>query len=111
MSGPIVIKRHDTRPIRTLTVVEQDPAAAVGVSRPVDLTNATQAKLVGLSTSPTILAFTNRTLGVVTWTPTAGETATAGTFQMEIEITWSDGGIETYPNDGYFTITIFPDLG
>lgn len=116
MPGSITTKQHDTRPIRTLALVEQNPGAAVGVTRPVDLTNATTAKLLAKNTGngdtfSSILVFTSRVTGVLTWTPVAGDTDTSGTYQAEVEITWNDGGIETYPNDGYFIISIIPDQG
>lgn len=116
MALVITTKQHDTRPIRTITLVEQNPSAAAGVLRAVDLTNATQAKMLAKntgtgSTISSILAFTSRLTGVLTWTPIAGDTASPGTYQAEVEITWSDGGIETYPNDGYFTISIVADVG
>lgn len=44
----------------------------------------------------------------VTFTLTAAETATAGTYQVEIECM---PGPVTYPSDGYEVLRIVPDLG
>lgn len=49
--------------------------------------------------------------GVVGFAFTSAQTANAGTFWGEFEITYSDGKIETYPNNGYLSINIKPDLG
>lgn len=48
--------------------------------------------------------------GEVQYDWVAADTVNAGTFSAEIEITFSDGKIETFPNDGYFTITITAEL-
>jgi hypothetical protein len=40
-----------------------------------------------------------------------GETDTAGTYRAEFEATYLDGRKQTYPNDGYISIEILPDLG
>jgi hypothetical protein len=110
------MKQHDTRPLRSLYLTETDPADA-SLTRAVDLTNASSAKLLAKLASPatswsSVLAFSSpRTSGVVVYTPVAGDTAVIGQFQAEVEITWSDGGVETYPNDGYITLNIVADLG
>jgi len=39
-----------------------------------------------------------------------GETDIAGTMRCEFEIIFTDDSILTVPNDGYFTITIVPEL-
>jgi hypothetical protein len=40
----------------------------------------------------------------------AGDTSDAGTYYGEIEITYGDLTVETFPNNGYFTIIIQEDL-
>ncbi len=41
----------------------------------------------------------------------ATDTDTAGSYIAEWEITYSDGTVETVPNDGYLSIQIQDDLG
>lgn len=41
---------------------------------------------------------------VYPWKP--ADTAKAGTYRAEFEITYADGAIETVPNDGYLQINI-----
>lgn len=38
-------------------------------------------------------------------------TSKAGIFNAEFEVQFSDGRVETYPNDGYLQIKIMRDLG
>lgn len=49
--------------------------------------------------------------GVVQHNWIVTETATVGLFDAEFEITWNDGGVETVPNDGYFSIEFVDDIG
>jgi len=35
-----------------------------------------------------------------------GDTAVAGDFEAEFEVTYADGSVETFPNEGYIDITI-----
>lgn len=41
----------------------------------------------------------------------AGETDTAGDLSVEVEATWPGGRKQTFPPDGYVTVTVVPDLG
>lgn len=49
--------------------------------------------------------------GVVRHDWLTAETATVGLYDAEFEITWSDAGVETVPNDGYFSIEFVDDIG
>ena len=48
--------------------------------------------------------------GVVEYSWQAGDTDTAGTYYGEIEVTYGDNTVETFPNNGYFTVIIKEDL-
>ena len=39
-----------------------------------------------------------------------GDTDTPGTFQVEFEVEYSTGEIETFPNDGFLAIEIIDDI-
>tara|TARA_B110000444_G_scaffold249248_1_gene274124 strand:- start:353 stop:676 length:324 start_codon:yes stop_codon:yes gene_type:complete len=56
------------------------------------------------------VTITNATSGVVVYTWLAADTNTSGTYYGEIEVTYGDGAIETFPNNSYFTIIIREDL-
>jgi hypothetical protein len=38
------------------------------------------------------------------------DTANAGTFEAEFEITYSNGKIETFPNDGFISVKVSEDI-
>jgi hypothetical protein len=49
--------------------------------------------------------------GVVWMVFEQGDTNEIGLFQAEFEVTFSDGRIETFPNDSFILINIISDLG
>lgn len=60
-----------------------------------------------LTAAATIVA---ATAGEVEYHWQAGETATAGYFQGEFEITWTASRLQTVPNHGYIPITVADDI-
>ena len=48
--------------------------------------------------------------GVVQFNWVSGDTNTNGTFEGEFEVTYPDGTIETFPNNGYITIEVTDDI-
>ena len=55
-------------------------------------------------------AIVNADAGSVKYVWTATDTATAGSFQAELEVTYTNGAIETFPNDQSISIEITEDL-
>lgn len=116
MTLTITMKQHDTRPIQNIALFSPDPN---DITRTVvtDLTLASSVKINAAAQSggdifSSPLAFAApRTTGVVVWTPASTDTDVKGTYNAEIEITWSDGGIQTFPNDSFFTVNIVGDVG
>lgn len=51
------------------------------------------------------------TTGYVSYEWEAEDLDTAGAFYGEWQVTFQDGSVETFPNDGYFTVAILEDLG
>lgn len=118
MSLDFTMKQHDTLPVRIISLIQTNPAGGSPATIPVDLTNASSAKLVakvapGGDSFVSVLAFGSpRTGGTVIYTPVVGDTDNSGDYQAEVEITWgTPAGVETFPNDSYFTIHIKADLG
>lgn len=44
--------------------------------------------------------------GRVRYDLTASDTDTADTYEAEFQVTYSDGGVQSFPNDGHFDIVI-----
>ena len=49
--------------------------------------------------------------GVVRYNWLDGDTDTVGTYRAEFEVTYSDGAVESFPNDHDLYIRVAPDLG
>lgn len=100
------IKRGDNRPGATITCRNG--------TVPVDLTTATQLRLLGSLDGSLVInrAVTGNANGEVVidaWE--SADTATAGTLQVEVEATWGDGTVQTFPGAGYLEVEVVPDLG
>ena len=102
------IKTNDTSPKMTVDLADGSGAA-------VSLLGSTarfHMKKYG-ATSLKIDAdadITNAAGGRVEYSWAVGDTDTAGTYYGEIEVTYGDGTVETFPNNGYFTVIIQEDL-
>lgn len=106
----LTLKAHDTYP--PLKVVLSDSNGAI------DLTTASQVKLVMKNTNGATSILVSGAMVIAsaaggyctrTWA-TATETAYPDTYNVEFEIAWSAGGIETVPNDIYRTLLIVQDI-
>ena len=121
----ISFKRGDLkRPIvRQLRETVVDEIAGTTTVQAIDLTNATQVKLLlkdtqTSSTGGGTCTFVDRTNGIVSYLTQTADLAAVRLWNMEFEITWTDGGIQTVPNkapaghtDPYYTIEVLGDLG
>ncbi len=80
-----------------------------GAGNPVNLTGATVVFTMGEDGSRILRApatLVNASQGEVRYSPTTFETSSAGNFPAEFNVTFSDGSIQTFPNDGYIQIHI-----
>lgn len=104
----VVLKRGDTRTAIRATLKTPTGAA-------VDLTDATVrfllADLRGVLKIDKHIDVLDAAAGKVLAVLEATEVDEAGTFRAEFEATFSDGRVETYPNDSYIAVKILPDLG
>lgn len=48
--------------------------------------------------------------GTVQYDWVAGDTSDVGSYQVEFEVTYPAGGIETFPNNGYIRVEIISDI-
>lgn len=103
------IKKNDTSPDLQATLTDADGAA-------VNLTGATvrfHMRLPGASSAKVDAAGSivgTATDGVAKYSWSAGDTDTAGVYEAEFEITYSGGGIETFPSGGYILVNVLEDL-
>ena len=102
------IKQNDTVPsIRA--------ALENGSGDAVDLTNATcnfHMRPLG-STTITVDAsaqIVTEATGIVQYNWVADDTDTIGSYQAEFEVTYPDGTVETFPNNGYIRVEITDDI-
>lgn len=104
LRGPKRIKRGDTLPSLVIDLS--------GDAGPVDLTAATQVKVLGVRDGQVAVdrPAEGDAAGAVTmdW---ATETATAGVIGFEVEVTWPGGKKQTFPADGLVYAEVTPDLG
>lgn len=113
MALDVVLKQHDTRPTQVWNLTQ----TVGGTTTPVNLTTASSVLVLlkdqaSATTGGGTATITNAAAGTISYTPNATtDTATVRKWNAEIQVTWSDGGIETFPNDSYFTIRIIGDLG
>lgn len=103
-------KQNDTSP--ALEVILRD-----GFGSPVDLTGATVVLNTRLKPGGTV-KINGGTMGAVgsavngrqTYSPTASDTDTPGIYEAEIQTTFTNGRIRTFPSEGYFTIEVVDDI-
>jgi hypothetical protein len=106
------IKKGDTLPTINATLTTGPSAQSQSA---VNLTSASVVLVLkatgGGSALRKTASIVSAVAGTVKYDWVGGDTATAGTYNAEWEVTFSGGGIQTFPNDGYFQITIADDLG
>ena len=102
------IKQNDTSPSIQTQFLDGD-------GLPVDITGnlgvsfhmRDAAGTVKIDTAATVVTAAS---GIVRYDWLAADTDTAGTFQAEFEVTYSDGKIETFPNASYIEVIITDDI-
>jgi hypothetical protein len=113
---PFYLKQNDRRPLFVVVLKDNfgEPTEAI-----VNLTTATSAVFnMRSATTPFAVkvnrgtaTISNAAGGEVTYAWAAVDTADTGTFHAEVEILWNDGKAETFPNNGYWDVTITDDIG
>lgn len=103
------IKQNDTAPSLRATLLN-------GSGNVIDLTGATvrfHMRELGKTTIIVNQACTviNAAGGIVQYDWVAADTDTIGSYQAEFQVTYSDGTIETFPNDSYIRVDIIDDIG
>ena len=100
-----LIKRGDTSPAIRYAL---EPATVV-------LTGATvrfqmRARNGAVLMDVAALVVTDTGTPTVEYSWQAGDTATAGLYEAEFRVTYADGKIETFPNDGFIPVRVTEDV-
>ena len=101
MATTFYIKQNDTKPSLSAQLLSDGSA--------VDLTGATVKFHMGDSVDSAATVVDAAT-GNVRYDWVTADTETAGLFRAEFEVTFSDGTVETFPNDGYLLINITEEV-
>lgn len=119
-----IIKENDTRRPWRVPFVENFGEAD---ANPMDFTDVTAATFLmreaGAPGAPDVTGTATWTVAGSTvppatrpeviveyvWAP--GDLTPPGEYDVEVQLTYSDGGVETVPNNDYFRVTIKEDLG
>lgn len=102
------IKQNDTVPSIRASLEN-------GSGNAVDLIDATvnfHMRTIGGTAVTTDAAATvvNAASGIVQYDWLAADTDTIGSYQAEFEVTYPDGTVETFPNNGYIRVEIIDDI-
>ena len=102
------IKQNDTSPSIRATLKD-------GSNSAVDLTGASvnfhMVSLEGVTVVDSAAVIVDpSTSGIVQYNWVAGDTQTAGAYNAEFEVTFSNGKVETFPNDSYISVSIRAEL-
>ena len=103
------IKQNDTRPILKAQLLDAEEL-------PVNLTAAAiefHMRVYPAGTTKIAsgsVTINDATQGQVQYSFSASDTNTADTYEAEFEVTYSDGTIQTFPNDTQATVKITDDI-
>jgi hypothetical protein len=110
------IKQNDTRPYARATLYEDEEilkAADVSSGKATNIKFNMKLKGAGGPVKVdegTAVRVTDGIDGKVEYRWTTGDTDTIGTYDCEFEVTWTDGGKQTFPPDKYLTVEIVAEL-
>jgi hypothetical protein len=102
------IKENDTSPIFQRTLVDPSGTAVNLVGSSVVFKMYDQLRTTQVISSAATL--TDAVNGVVTYDWQAVDTVAKGWYWVELEVTYADTAIETFPNDGYISLRITGEL-
>lgn len=102
------IKQNDTLPVITATLFDVNGSIVnldgATVSFKMRQAGSTTAKVNASA------AVADAAKGKVTYSWSASDTDTVGEFEGEFQVTYSGGGIQTFPNNKYIEIEITDDI-
>lgn len=101
------IKRGDTKPDLVIDLTDNGLPLSLATAGSIRVIGRLNETTLFNDTAPTVNALN----GVVThrWLP--AQTANTGRVLVEVEVTWGDLSVQTFPEVGYLLVQIDPDLG
>ncbi len=110
MTSPkFAIKQNDTAPLLSVTMADAR-------KRPRILTGATIVFHMRLQSDQTVkvsgqsVTIDDASLGICHYAWSASDTDTAGVYEGEFQVTYSDATVESFPNNDHIIITILDDI-
>jgi hypothetical protein len=101
------IKRNDRRPYWRVQLTQNgDPADITGAAG----VGFTMKQGGTLKVNKASMLVVDALTGVVEYHWADGDTDTSGTYNVEVEVDWGDGELQSFPSKGYFTVEISDDL-
>lgn len=109
MAVPTTMKRNDTGPafLATLRDAYGNAINLSGVLAVQFHMRDTRTKAVKVDAACTVV---DAATGRISYAWDAADTDTAGIFEAEVEVTFSDGTVESFPNDGFQRVEVIEDL-
>lgn len=108
----MTLKRGDTQPVLRIALTD----GITGL--PVDLSAAVGIRVIGtrntaalFDRAPDPYGPGEQVAGIVTMSWHAADTETTGVIEIEVEVTWVDTTIHTFPGSGSLRVQVEPDLG
>lgn len=103
------IKRNDTSPAFTAALLDS-------VGAPVNLAGAAARFLMRDPRTRVLvvdgaMTIVDEAAGTVRYDWVAGDTKKAAVYQVEVQVTFLDGTIETFPNGSHHRLEVLKDLG
>lgn len=111
------MKQNDTLPLLPFTILQPDGITPQNLTAVTSISMVVRTKGAAPTAPPlfkkpcTMLAQSGGNIGKGYYDWDAADTATAGSFEYELEIAWNDGNIQTVPADSYLDLTIVDDIG
>ena len=110
MAAPtFYIKQNDNRPNLDVSLRDDRDRSVdiTGATVVFHMRNAADNTVVVSSGSVSIISASR---GDVRYDWVVANTATSGNFQAEFQVTFAEGAVQTFPNDGYVKIVITDDV-
>lgn len=103
------IKQNDNRPSLSVSL-RDDKDRSVDVTGATVLFHMRNAADDSVTINGGAVDIVDAARGNVRYSWVVANTATAGAFEGEFQVTFADGTIQTFPNDGYIKVVITDDV-